>query len=259
MNEYHCRKCSESFDNQKDVSTPGNVICPNCGSNDLALQISAREDIEVTDHFAGIGERDGKKIGYRESERNGRLTAADQLDDGSFSYSISGSSPQGEEDTLHTCKLLVTVLNSMGGNWNDPTLSEGVADCISIDKINSNRKLSIQVIRGIADQGLWRELGQRGSFNESGLNREQLALEIKASILRKASDESIPLVSREGLILALDATRLPVLGLDDVVEEFQSRFGTWTRGLGFDAVWLVGPQPSLISRLDIQIHSNEAS
>ena len=251
MNEYHCQKCGERFYPQDELNSEGKVICPNCGSTDLALQISVHDGVEVAAHFAGIGERDGKKIGYRESERNGRLTAADQHDDGSFSYSISGSSPQGEEDTLHTCRLLVTVLNSMDGNWNDPTISEGVADCISGDRNNSNRKLSIQVIRAIADQGLWQDLGQQGSFNESGANSEQLALEIKASISRKASDESIPHVSRKGLILALDATRLPVLGLDDVVEEFQSRFGTWTRGLGFDAVWLVGPQPSLVSRLDI--------
>ena len=55
---------------------------------------------------------------------------------------------------------------------------------------------------------------------------------------------------RSNLMLALDATRLPVLGFEDVVEEFQARFGTWIKSLGFEAVWLVGPQDSLTWRLD---------
>jgi hypothetical protein len=49
----------------------------------------------------------------------------------------------------------------------------------------------------------------------------------------------------------LDATRLPAHGFDAVVEAFRSRWGAWTKGLGFDEVWVVGPSESLTWRLDV--------
>ena len=70
------------------------------------------------------------------------------------------------------------------------------------------------------------------------------------AIETKANDRRIPQSSRCGLLLALDATRLPALGFDAVVEAFRNDWGLWTKSLGFDSVWLIGPSESMTWRLD---------
>jgi hypothetical protein len=195
-----------------------------------------------------LGRRDGRVIGFRESERKGRAASADRHNDGSLSYSILWSSPQGEEDTLSTCRILVNALNAAGGNWPNPVPGEGIVDCEAVNLNLQEQKLSIQVIRAIADQQLWKRLNLEGNFQDLNVSKHQLVSQIKAAIERKANDRAIPRIIRPSLTLALDATRLPVLAFEDVVEMFQSQFGVWTKSLGFEAVWLVGPQESLTWR-----------
>ena len=148
------------------------------------------------------------------------------------------------------CRVLVSVLNASEGNWTDLVPGEGVVDCEAVDSDLPDRKLSIQVVRAIVDQSLWKQLNRQGSFEELNVSKGQLVGQMKDAIEKKANDRTIPRTVRQSLTLALDATRLPVLGFEDVVEEFQAQFGTWAKSLGFEAVWLVGPQDSLTWRLD---------
>lgn len=196
--------------------------------------------------MAEVVARQDREIRFRESEREGRVTSADRNDDGSFSQKISGSSPQGEEDTLNACRILVRVLNASGGNWTDPTPGQGNVDCEAVDRNLSHQKLSIQVVRAIVEQSLWEQLNLHRSVELSRVSKEQLVDQMKNAIESKAI--KIPPPDRASLTLALDATRLPALGF--VVEEFRAQFGTWAKSLGFEAVWLVGPVESLCRRLD---------
>lgn len=249
-NSVHCSDCGKCLDDLPPLPSGQKAPCPNCGSTARNINVMVSDTIKVTDHMALLGRRKGRAIGFRESEREGRATSADRHDDGSLSYSILGSSPQGEEDTLLTCRVLVGALNASGANWSEPVPGEGIVDCETIDANSSAKKLSIQVTRAIADQELWKKLNLEGNYRHRNVSKNQLASHIKHAIEKKANDRAIPRTIRSSMILALDATRLAVLGFEDVVEEFQSQFGAWTRSLGFAAVWLVGPQDSLTWRLD---------
>jgi hypothetical protein len=210
------------------------------------------ETLRAQEYIAIIREaRNGKKNGFVETAKEGRVTSVDRSDDGLLSYSIQGSSPQGEEDTLPTCRVLISVLNASGGNWMDPVRvpDDDIVDCEAVNVNHPDRKLSIQVVRAIVDKKLWNQLNEQGRFEELNVSKEQLIAQIKSAIEKK--DRAIAPADHPSLTLALDATRLPVLGFEDVIEEFQSQFGSRTRSLGFEAIWLVGPQSSLTWRLDI--------
>lgn len=246
-----CSNCGECLDGLPALLSGEKAPCPHCGSTARNIHVTINETIKATDYVATLASREGRSIGFRESVREGRAASADRHDNGSLSYSILGSSPQGEEDTLSACRILVKVLNASGGNWADPVPGEGIVDCEAVDARFSDQKVSIQVIRAIADQELWKNLNLQGNIQELNVSKNQLICLIKDAIEKKASERSIPQSIRPSLTLALDATRLPVLGFEDVVERFQSQFGGWTKSLGFEAVWLVGPQDSLTWRLDI--------
>jgi hypothetical protein len=245
-----CGKCGECLDDLFVPSSGERIPCPQCGSKRRDIHAAISGTIKLSGHVAAVGRREGRAIGFRESDREGRTTSADRNDDGSLSYSILGSSPQGEEDTPLVCQVLVSVLNTLGENWTTPVLGEGIVDCEASENNLPNRKLSIQVVRAIVDEGLWKQLSRQGVFEGLNITKEQLATQMKDAIEKKANDPVIsPLVHRN-LTLALDATRLPVLGFEDVVEEFKIQFGAWAKSLGFEAIWLVGSQGSLTWRLN---------
>jgi len=201
----------------------------------------------MSDQLSALHRRKDKTIGFTESARQGRSASAGQKGDGTFSYTLNGSSPQGEEDTLSACRILVNKLNNAGGNWNQPTISEGIVDCQAVDSQRDDRKLYIQVVRANVDPELWKTLNREGKIERKG-NSTALAEQIKSAIDTKA--QKIAAANRPGLVLALDATRLPVLGFDAVFEAFCSKWSPWASTLGFNSVWLVGPDESLTWQLD---------
>jgi hypothetical protein len=73
---------------------------------------------------------------------------------------------------------------------------------------------------------------------------------LKAAVGMKASNRKIPTRDRADIVLALDATRLPGIAFDAVVEQFRNSHGAWATQQGFAAVWLVEPMPRLVWRLD---------
>jgi len=148
------------------------------------------------------------------------------------------------------CRILVDKLNQADTNWDAPTNADGPADCQSRNKQSPDQVLHIQVVRAIVNSSLWKRLNLVGKIEETSINKYELAVQMKLAIEAKANNRRIPVQSRRGLILALDATRLPVLCFDVVIEEFRSKWGSWAGILGFDMIWLVGPSSSLTSRLD---------
>jgi len=97
------------------------------------------------------------------------------------------------------------------------------------------------------DTELWKTLNLEGKI-ERKENSTVLAKQIKSAIEAKA--RKIPTASRPRLVLALDATRLPAMGFDAVVEDFRSKWSAWASKLGFGSIWLVGPSESLTWQLD---------
>ena len=252
MKEVFCINCGARLDKQTNLLNSENPLCPKCGSAQKDLRINVADGIGLSDYMSAVGKKDQKTVGFRESERNGRIASADQNEAGSLSYSIKGTSPQGEEDTLRACEILVQALNEAGGNWAQPKEGKDVEDCIATDKTDQRNVLRIQVVRAITDENLWRRLSEEGCLHQSDISKDVLLAQLKSSVEKKADNRKIPASIRITLLLALDATRLPVLCFEDVIQKYVERHGSWTRSQGFQSIWLVGPIPSLTWRLDSQ-------
>ena len=246
----YCGKCGKFVDEVPNIAEETREPCPECGSLSRRLEASLSDGVGVSDHGSASLETQGRVTGFRESTRQGRAATADQNQDGSLTYTLNGSSPQGEEDTLAACRILVDTLNQDHANWDAPAIADEPADCQAHDRQSPEHVLRIQVVRAIVDPNLWKSLNLAGRIEETDISKQELVVQIKSAIEAKANDRKIPQQSRQGLVLALDATRLPVLCFDAVFEEFHSKWGSWAGTLGFDMVWLVGPNNSLTWRLD---------
>ena len=210
--------------------------------------MSIQDTIKVGDHVSALSERDNKAIGFSESPRQGRASSADQATPDSQTFQIKGTAPQGEEDTLPTCLILVQKWNDDGGFWARPTEGQDDdVDCWAKSTSDSRIAVQIQVVRAIVDPEFWKELSQSHIVRrKQGIDR--LAYCLKESIEKKK--QRTPAPRRGQLHIALDATRLPGLAFDVIVGYFQKHYGAWAGALGFSSIWLVGPNTRLTWRLD---------
>jgi hypothetical protein len=152
------------------------------------------------------------------------------------------------------CKLIIQKLNLDGSTWGEPVLGDGVVDCEAKDMNDPRQRLQVQVVRAITDQKLWKQLNTQGTVQESSVDPYSLGSHIRNTIKKKA--EAIPKSVRKGLALVLDATLLPGIAFDDVIEEFLSQDSAWAGSLGFEGIWLIGPVNELVRQLD-QLYPSE--
>lgn len=250
MNTVRCNECGTDLSHVQDPPDGGRTPCPECGSTSRHISVSVSEGIRISEHVSVLKRRDDKAVGFSESQRQGRASWADQQLDGTQSFSLNGTTPQGEEDTLGACRILVSYLNRQQEKWSNLRAGEGEVDCEAMATVDSHERLCIQVVRAIVDPQFWQELSTSGKAQRCNVSTEQLAGLLRDAISKKADASRIPDALRQELHLALDATRLPGLAFDDVVAEFRNRYQAWTRSQGFAAVWLVGPNMDLTWRLD---------
>jgi hypothetical protein len=224
--------------------------CPNCEATARRFGVSIHETIKVSDYIAALHERNKKAIGFSESARQRRASAADQMTSDSQTFQIEGTAPQREEDTLLTCRILVRKWNEDGEAWAEPTEGQDDVDCRAESTSDSRTVAQIQVVRAIIDPTLWKTLSVSGRVRIEEIRIGKLADWLKESIEKKA--KRMPTPRRAQLHIALDATRLPGLGFDDVAGYFLNRYGPWAAALGFASIWLVGPSTRLTWRLDLR-------
>lgn len=223
--------------------------CPKCGSKIRCFEETINCVVNVTSDASDLHERRGEAIGFGGFKQNGLRSSASLDPDGALRHVLSGVSPQGEADTMRACKVLLEHLEQEGFPYTTciPGKTEP-ADCTLVDGATGTQRLDVQMVRAIASQRIWRELGTTGS-SQPTLRPEVVVRAVRATIEGKAN--KLPPSVRATLVLALDATRLPGLGFDAMVRSFRAAEGSWTMSLGFKAVWLIGPTPRLTWRLDL--------
>jgi len=183
-----CIKCKEdltALDLEDDL-----IPCPNCGSTAREIDASIEETSPATDHFSMLQKRKGRAIGFSESKRGVAASSAEQTDNGSFSYRIVGSPPQGEGDTREVCQTLQRKLNLEGGTWGElrPGREEVDYECPSI--LEASEVLRIQVVRALTEQGFWKGLGTSGHVDRLRVSLSALLDTIRQAIEKKAKKNS---------------------------------------------------------------------
>lgn len=242
-----CGECGTAIDEPPNIAPENRLPCPFCGSKSRHFHLTVMTPIAASSYASALGTREGEAVSFSESPRNGLVSNALLGKDGLVHQGLAGRSPQGEEDTLLTCRLLMEHLNVSGGNWR---LAEGrtePADCLLVDAHDERIILEVQVTRAVASPSLWKRLSHEGSV-QSTLDEAEAAEEIRDAIETKC--RRIPEAIRSKLVLALDATRLPGLAFDSSVRMFRRKWAHWAASQGFASIWLVGPVSNLVWRLD---------
>lgn len=202
------------------------------------------------DHASCTTIRNGKIIGFSETPGRGRAASGDIDESGRVLVDIVGVPPRGEAGTLEaSCRLVDQLNRKFSQSWAVPTEILGVqhidAQALGIETF-SGRTLTIQIVRALTDPAFWKNLGYSGHISLS------LSLRKAAEVLKAAVDlkvAKIPSPARSSLTLALDATDVPGLSLDSVIDEFNEIYGAWVDAQGFEAVWVIGPWGDMVRKL----------
>jgi hypothetical protein len=186
--------------------------------------------------------------GIRVSDSRG-WTAAGDLEAGTMSVvSATGIPSQNEDLTVETCAILVRRLNLDGATWGEPVALDqrtgsGV-DAEARDTRDPNRRLQVQVIRAEVAGDFWARLNHDAQAVLPPGTAEEAARRVWTAIQRKR------LRAHRDVVLALNAVRTPWLALQPIVDAFRRRHGQDARGIGFEAVWIVGASERFTERLD---------
>ncbi|VAX07757.1 hypothetical protein MNBD_GAMMA26-851 [hydrothermal vent metagenome] len=205
--------------------------------------------VSFGDHSSATVVRNGKIIGFTESEGRGRTANGDIDHNGNVSFGISGKSSQGEDGTLETCRILIVELNNKyGASWETPYLVEKLhIDAEAVDNVDANLVLKIQVVRAVTKKEILKELGKTKSVSQNDVPTNKVALFLKKAIELK--EGKIAQGARSDITIALNAIDTPAVCFDDVVTEFKSAHGEWAKSLGFSNIWLVGAGAFMVHNL----------
>jgi hypothetical protein len=126
MEPVFCAKCGRQLAELPGLPREEQPPCPDCGSTSRSFNESLHDGVNMNAQVSALHQRKGKTIGFTESARQGRSASAGQSEDGALSCTLNGSSPQGEEDTLSTCRILV---NKLMGKYPLTTRKKCVMTC----------------------------------------------------------------------------------------------------------------------------------
>lgn len=181
---------------------------------------------------------------------DGSTTRADATGT-ALTYEVHGKAPQGEAGNLEVTGILIQRLNCDGAHWGDlkdigadKQRREDGVDCEASD---GTKTLRMQITRVRPDEQFWPSLGRHGVA--VGIAKAQEAAKrLHAAIMGKSR---IPPKQRAALVLVISALLSAGSAFDVVTAAFLDEHGGWARNLGFQAIWVVGPNPDLTARLDI--------
>ena len=245
---HYCSDCEYEYGNEvtAEAIAAGRVCCPVCGST----RVSARA-------LAGVAEAVGSVPPARAVAHSHHHDGSESIVVGSEEFRSSsvaghedhrqdfrGRPAQNEEDVLQVCRSLHAALRRDGEVWGRFSLPPAPADDVdAVAEDDAGTVLRVQVTR--VERAAWGMLAKSGQTTLQR-NAEELATDIRAVV---ESKRRYPPSRRRELLLALDAIRSPAYVHDAVVAAFLATHGAWASGLGYRAIWLVGPTADLTRRL----------
>jgi len=200
--------------------------------------------VVVSGHLAAGAFRDGIPIAFTESERAALTRYGGLEEDGTIKLSLRGLPPRNEEDSDEVCKILTEALRAIGRGAE--YLGSGIQEDDGVVVLDGIR-LGIQVVSALISPEFWQGLARTQDSGDIRLTAAQGVAALKGAIELKTT---IPPAQRGRLVLALDAHRLPALALGAVTQAFIEAQDKWARSLGFHSIYVVGPNPGFVTRLD---------
>lgn len=230
-----CQRCDVEL--PPEFGSIPRLPCPECGSTGRQVSMAVG---------GGTSKLTGGNVSLIHT-RPGLDSEARRDDQGNISLTATGRSPKNEEDVLEVCSRLVRQLNTSGETWSVPIAGMQDVDAISVN--SAGDCLQMQVTRASTNREFWETLNRIGSTSRRYFDTT-VANEIMEAIRRK-SKSKYPLEQRKKLVLVLDAARTPSHTFQPVLVAFRDRYFRECQEAGFAQVWLVGPQDSLVERIDV--------
>lgn len=221
----------------------------------IPLQVEVYDTVGISpgEKWSIAARVDDRCVGIRVGDDQASVTnmAVDQKDDGSVRVSLQGQIRQGETGNLTVCGVLLERLAKEGKYYHSLIdVSENHecgrhVDCIACGKVA--RLLQIQVTKAESARHVWKKLSKEPR-EYSYRHVSEVANALRDAIAKKADE--IPQSVRPALLLALDSYDYGAAALSDPIASFHARHAAWANGLGFEAIWLIGPTSDLCYRLD---------
>jgi hypothetical protein len=172
--------------------------------------------------------------------------------------SATGKPSHGEHLSGETSAILVRRLNQDGASWGDPVslhpITGGGDDYEAKDTRNAGlprvlaearfHPLRIQVTRPKID-AFFKDLCEQGEAQMPPGTTEQVVQALWAGIDGKR------LAAHPKVVLALNVILTSWLALSQCVDAFRQKFGADARKVGFQEIWVVGPDETFTHRLDV--------
>jgi hypothetical protein len=125
---------------------------------------------------------------------------------------------------------------------------EGRQDIDGYSTNPTGNKLQMQVVRASNNKKLWQEVNEAGSATIDYV-ASTAAREMIDAVLKKSG--KYPAEQKREVLLVLDAARTPSHTFQQVLDAFRAQHLEECQKAGFAQVWAVGPQDSLVERLDL--------
>jgi hypothetical protein len=219
---------------------------------------------KLTDHPNEVVVLPAKNRPAKPSVVRSRAAAPSQNDDGAKSIAVEskqppsssltganprqsfhGRPPQVEDDVLQVYRILRTALNDKGDTWRSfsaPPRSAPDVDATATDE--SGAVLRVRVAR--VERASVKTMA-RGDPVIRRRSIGQRVTDILVAVDSQARHHSTR--ERSELLLALDAIRSPEHVERAVVDAFLTAHQTYVAGLGYRAIWLVGPTGEMSHQL----------
>lgn len=172
---------------------------------------------------------------------------ADLEPDGRGRYEIKGASSQNEAGVLHVCALLAERLRKERPEVGQPRKATGRERGVDCDIPVGAAILQVQVTRP-ATRDVWKTLNTTG-MAERELSAASAVEDLLALVEHKAARTALQ--DRSRITLALDATDTALHAMDQVVRSFREQHSERLRSIGFESVWVVGPESDSVYQLDV--------
>lgn len=184
---------------------------------------------------------------------NGLQSASADYSPGSPpSFTLAGQNQHEEQGVLGACSILLERLAREGEVYSALRTFEGVpgVDCVADGLTGSINMQVTRAVRGDFRAELAtapdRRVSRIYADDEEAADIIRDAIQDKAEKLRKLK----PPVDLSSIVLVLDSREtLGHVLHKGVTASFLQRHGEWARGIGFRAIWLVGPTADLVVRL----------
>jgi len=244
---HYCSDCEYEYGNEvtAEAIAAGRVSCPACGSTHISARaLAGTAEAVVTVPSPRVATHSHYPDGTEEIAVGGEEFRSSSIAGANHQrQDFHGRPAQNEEDVLQVCRSLRAALQREGQVWarfSLPPTQADDADAIAED--GAGAVLRVQVTR--VERAAWGRLAQSG---QATLRR---SIEERVPDVRAAVESKLyPDAQRRKLLLALDAIRSPGYVEDPVVAVFLATHGTWAAGLGYQAIWLVGPTAELTHQL----------